>query len=148
VINTKLFTLGIFAVVLVSMASATVELGGQSGKDVLIGIGNGTGLWDWGEAPLGHIINDSKLIAGSWIVPEDRSSMQTPLQASGMGQGGFANAPYVNNIAFELSTLDNKPYKSAEGVFDSTCFRPPMKASSRESIDFSIYLFKGCWGAK
>ena len=114
--------------VLVSLASATVELSGQSGKDVLIGIGNGTGLWDWGEAPLGHIINDSKLIAGSWIVPEDRSSMQTPLQASGMGQVSSANKPYVNDIAFEFSTLDNNPYKSAEGVFDSTAFKPPNQS--------------------
>jgi len=113
---------------MVSLASATVELGGQSGKDVLISIGNGTGLWDWGEAPLGHIINDSKLIAGSWIVPEDRSSMQTPLQASGMGQEGSANAPYVNNIAFEFSTWDNKPFKSAEGVFDSTGYKPPNES--------------------
>ena len=64
--------------------------------------------------------------------------MQTPLQASGMGQGGFANAPYVNNIVFDymnipitfngfggLSTQDNKQFKSASGVFDSTCFKPP-----------------------
>ncbi|MCX6680325.1 MAG: hypothetical protein NTX42_08175 [Methanothrix sp.] len=90
---------------------------------------------------MGHIINDSKLIAGSWIVPEDRSSMQTPLQASGMGRGGFANAPYVNNIAFdymnipitfdgfgELSTRDNKQFMSASGVFDSTGFRPPKES--------------------
>jgi hypothetical protein len=92
---------------------------------------------------LGHIINDSKLIAGSWIVPEDRSSMQTPLQASGMGNGGFANAPYVNDIAFdykeipitfipitfdgfgELSSPENQPFKSASGVFDVTGFKVP-----------------------
>jgi hypothetical protein len=98
--NTKLFTLGIFAIFLVSLTSATVELGGQAGKDVLIGLGSGTGLWNWGEAPLGHIINDSKLIAGAWIIPGDRSSMETPLQASGMGgDGGLANEPHVNDVA-------------------------------------------------
>lgn len=64
--------------------------------------------------------------------------MQTPLQASGMGNGGFANAPYVNDIAFDykeipitfdgftdLSTRDNKPFKSASGVFDLTDFKGP-----------------------
>jgi hypothetical protein len=89
-----------------------------------MGIGNGTGLWDWGEAPLGHIINDSKLIAGSWIVPEDRSSMQTPLQASGMGQGGSANTPYVNDIAFDHKEIPIT-FKTPSGVFDVTGFKVP-----------------------
>jgi hypothetical protein len=136
--NTKLFTLGIIAIFLFSLTSATVELGGQAGKDVLIGIGSGTGLWNWGEAPSGHIISDSKLIAGARIVPGDRSSMETPLQASGMGEGSLANAPYVNDIAFDNTFIPitfggyltlNPPYdnsfKGGGGVFDITCFRGP-----------------------
>gem|GEM_PF-6249427 len=64
--------------------------------------------------------------------------MQTPLQASGMGQEGSANAPYVNNIAFaymnipitfdgfgETKTPDDKPFKTPSGVFDSTGFKVP-----------------------
>ncbi len=123
--NTKLFMLGIFALFLVSLTSATVELGGQAGKDVLIGLGNGTGLWNWGEAPLGHIINDSKLIAGAWINPGDRSSMETPLQASVMGEGGFANASYVNDIAFDYTDPYDKSFKTTRGVFDITGFKGP-----------------------
>jgi len=123
---------------LVSLTSATLELGGQAGKDVMIGLGSGTGLWDWGEAPLGHIINDSKLIAGAWINPEDRSFMETPLQASGMGdKGDFTNAPYVNDIAFDdtyisttfggftMPTTHDNPSKGDRGVFDLTCFKRP-----------------------
>jgi len=129
---------------LVSLTSATLELGGQAGKDVMIGLGSGTGLWDWGEAPLGHIINDSKLIAGAWINPEDRSFMETPLQASGMGdKGDFTNAPYVNDIAFDdtyipttfipttfggyltMPTRYDNPFKGSRGVFDLTCFKRP-----------------------
>ncbi len=138
--NTKLFTLSIFAIFLVSLAFATVELGGQAGKDVLIGIGNGGGLWDWGEVPLGHIIKDNELIAGAWIIPDDRSSMQTPLQAIGMGKGGLANDPHVNEIAFDyqfvpvtfggylelpISYRGDLGLKGAKGIFDLTGFKGP-----------------------
>jgi hypothetical protein len=73
---------------------------------------------------LGHIINDSKLIAGSWSVLEDRSSMQTPVQASGMGNGGFANAPYFNDIAFDYKEIQIT-FKTPSGVFDVTGFKVP-----------------------
>ncbi|MDD4653527.1 MAG: hypothetical protein PHQ34_14995 [Methanothrix sp.] len=138
--NTKLFTLSILAIFLVSLTSATVELGGQAGKDVLTGLGNGGGLWNWGEAPLGHIIKDSKLIAGAWIMPDDRSSMQTPLQANGIGEGGLANDPDVNEISFDdtyipiifggyltlpISYRGDLGQKGAKGIFDIRCFKAP-----------------------
>ncbi len=91
----------ILILALVSLTTATVELGGQAGKDALADIGNETGLWGWGGSPLGHIINDSELIAGALITPMDRSSMETPLQAGDMMSGsGSANASYANDMAF------------------------------------------------
>ncbi|MEI8003023.1 MAG: hypothetical protein WCG94_01680 [Methanothrix sp.] len=91
----------ILILALVSLTTATVELGGQAGKYTLADIGNETGLWGWGGSPLGHIINDSELIAGFLITPMDRSSMETPLQAGGMmNESGSANASYANDRAF------------------------------------------------
>jgi len=100
-----------------------MELGGQAGKDVLIGLGSGTGLWDWGEAPLGHIINDNKLIAGSRIIPEDISFMETPLQASGIFDDTYIPTTFGGYLTMP-TTYDN-PSKGDRGVFDLTCFKRP-----------------------
>ena len=118
-----------------------MELGGQAGKDALADLGNGTGLWGWGAAPLGHIINDSELIAGALIKPMDRSSMETPLQAGGMMSGsGSANASYANDMAFSdmwtpiefggyltMPTSNLGDAKLASGVFDLIDFKVPSQ---------------------
>jgi hypothetical protein len=77
-LKTKLMAIALFVVMFLSLASA-VELGGQAGKDALADLGNTSGLWGWGSAPAGKITENGSLIAGFWILPADRSSMEMPL---------------------------------------------------------------------
>ena len=62
-----------------------------------------------------------ELIAGAWIEPRDRSSMETPLQAAGaakddLGNGtGWADMPYFNDMVM----LDDA-FTSPSGVFDAS----------------------------
>ena len=134
----KLLALSIF--ILTAFAAASVDLSGQAGKDALEGIQNESNLstlWNWGSAPAGHIVNDSQLIAGAWVLPIDRSSMETP---SGIGlQEGLATGSYGQAMratpwiaqyfsGFDyMDYIDKKPFKSATGVFDITNFKAPTQ---------------------
>jgi hypothetical protein len=84
----------------------------------------GTGV----RPPAGHIVNDSQLIAGAWIMPIDRSSMETPSGA--VSQEGLVtgSTPWVAQyfIGFDfMNYIDKKPFKSTTGVFDFTNFKTP-----------------------
>ena len=115
------FALSILVLSLVSLSSAVIELGGQSGKDTLASIETGTGLWNWGSVPFGHVVDDDELIAGAAIDPLDMSTMETPLQALGMDKAGSI-APLLSSGSVCMSSSDQKPFKSAPGVFDCTVF--------------------------
>jgi len=133
---------------MVPLSSAVFDLSGQSGRDTLNSIESGSSLWNWGSAPLGHVVNDSQLISGVRKDPGDISTMETPLQAQGLDSGGEIApimsdfsvgqlpTPAVNNGWIETSfrgfadmqPLDKKAFKSATGVFDCTCFKAPTVA--------------------
>ena len=151
---------------MISLSSATMDLGGQSGKETLAGIGNGSSLWDWGTAPIGHVVEGNNLIAGVRIDSRDMSVMETPLQATGMdhtgsiaplvsdGSGIRPIAPLVSGDSeiepiapsessqeeftiwetcvwggnSEMSNLEEKSFKSKNGVFDAKAFKSPTEA--------------------
>jgi len=104
------------------LSSAVVDLSGQSGQNALNSIESGSGLWNWGSVPLGHVINDSQLISGVRKNPGDISTMETPLQAQGLDSGGEI-APIMSGFA-DMQLLD----KTATGVIDCTCFKAPTVA--------------------
>ncbi|GEM_PF-1722202 len=85
----KFLALCIFVLSLVPLSSAVADLSGQSGADVLSSIESGSGLWNWGSAPLGHVVDDSQLLSGVRKNPGDISIMETPLQAQGSNSGGL-----------------------------------------------------------
>ena len=120
----KLLALCILVLSLISLSSAVVELGGQSGKDVLNSIESGSSLWNWGSAPLGHVVDDSQLVSGVRKNPGDISAMETPLQAQGLNSIGLI-APIVISGFDEMQPIDKKAYKSGTGVFDGTPFKVP-----------------------
>ncbi|MDD4776254.1 MAG: hypothetical protein PHG75_07065 [Syntrophomonas sp.] len=125
----KLFALCILVLSLISLSSAVVELGGQSGKDVLNSIESGSSLWNWGSAPLGHVVDDSQLISGVRKNPMDMSIMETPLQTQGLDSSGLI-APVVFSGFDYMLPLDKGPYKSRTGVFDGTPFISPTAAEN------------------
>ena len=142
----RLLALCILALSMVPLSFAVVDLSGQSGQNALNSIESGSGLWNWGSAPLGHVVNDSQLISGVRKDPGDISTMETPLQAQGLDSGGEiapimsdfsvgqVPTPAVNNgwIVFsgydDMQPLDKKAFKTATGVFDCTCFKEPTVA--------------------
>ena len=65
----RLLALCILVVSLVPLSSAVADLSGQSGKDALNSIESGSSLWNWGSAPLGHVVDDSQLISGVRKIP-------------------------------------------------------------------------------
>lgn len=122
----KIFALSILIISLVSLSSAVVDLSGQSGKDVLNSIQTGSGLWNWGSEPMGHVVDDNELISGVRKDPRDISSMETPLQAQGVDKSGLI-APLLFSGFDDMSPLDQKSYKPSPGVFDSV-FKAPSEA--------------------
>ncbi len=144
----KLLAICILVLSIVPLSSAVADLSGQSGKDALNSIESGSGLWNWGSAPLGHVVDDSQLVSGVRKNPGDISIMETPLQAQGSNSGGLISpimsgfsdgqtpAPAVNNgwieTSFEgfddMQPLDKTVFKSATGVFDCSCFKGPTVA--------------------
>ena len=122
----KLLPLSIF--ILVAFASASIDLSGQAGKIALEGIQNESNqstLWNWGSAPAGHIVNDSQLIAGAWVLPIDRSSMETPSKAVLQGGQATGAAPFIPNV---IELYDMKNPNIASGVSDFTSFEAPSQS--------------------
>ena len=117
----KLFALCILVLSLISLSSAIVELGGQSGKDVLNSIESGSSLWNWGSEPLGHVLVGNELISGVQRDPMDISTIETPLQAQGMDRGSFI-VPIVFSGFDDMS-----PLRSAPGGSTSV-FKAPSEA--------------------
>ena len=135
----KLLPLSIF--ILIAFATASIDLSGQAGKIALEGIQNESNqstLWNWGSAPAGHIVNDSQLIAGAWVLPIDRSSMETPsravlegARATGVKGQTTEDAPWFTEYwsGFDgMNYMDKKSFKSGSGIFDSTRFNPPTQS--------------------
>ena len=122
----KLLALCILVLSMVPLSSAVADLSGQSGRDAFNRIESGSGLWNWGSSPLGHVVDDDKLISGVRKNPGDISAMETPLQAQGLDSGGEI-APIISGFA-DMQPLDKKAFKSATGVFDCTCFKAPTVA--------------------
>ena len=118
----RLLALCILALSIVPLSFAVVDLSGQSGQNALNSIESGSGLWNWGSAPLGHVVDDSQLISGVRKDPGDISTMETPLQAQGLDSGGEI-APIMSGFA-DMQLLD----KTATGVIDCTCFKAPTVA--------------------
>jgi len=83
---------------MVPLSSAVADLTGQSGRDALNSIESGSGLWNWGSAPLGHVVDDSQLLSGVRKDPGDISTMETPLQAQGLDSGGEI-APIMSHFS-------------------------------------------------
>jgi len=119
----RLLALCILALSIVPLSSAVVDLSGQSGQNALNSIESGSSLWDWGSAPLGHVVDDSQLISGVRKNPGDISTMETPLQAQGLDSGGEI-APIMSGYDY-MQLVDKTAFKSATGVFDCTCFKAP-----------------------
>ena len=94
----RLLALCILALSMVPLSSAVADLSGQSGKDALESIESGSGLWNWGSAPLGHVVDDSQLLSGVRKDPGDISTMETPLQAQGLDSGGTI-APIMSDFS-------------------------------------------------
>ena len=84
----RLLAICILILSMVPLSSAVADLSGQSGEDVLSSIESGSGLWNWGSAPLGHVVDDSQLLSGVRKDPGDISTMETPIQAQGLDSGG------------------------------------------------------------
>ena len=122
----RLLALCILALSIVPLSSAVVDLSGQSGQNALNSIESGSGLWNWGSAPLGHVVDDSQLISGVRKNPGDISTMETPLQAQGLDSGGEI-APIMSGYDY-MQLVDKTAFKSATGVFDCTCFKAPTVA--------------------
>jgi len=122
----RLLALCILVLSMVPLSSAVADLSGQSGRDAFNRIESGSGLWNWGSSPLGHVVDDDKLISGVRKNPGDISAMETPLQAQGLDSGGEI-APIISGFA-DMQPLDKKAFKSATGVFDCTCFKAPTVA--------------------
>ena len=122
----RLLALCILALSMVPLSSAVVDLSGQSGQNALNSIESGSGLWNWGSAPLGHVVDDSQLISGVRKNPGDISTMETPLQAQGLDSGGEI-APIMSGYYY-MQLVDKTAFKSATGVFDCTCFKAPTVA--------------------
>ena len=122
----KLLALCILVLSLISLSSAVVELGGQSGKDVLNSLESGSSLWNWGSAPLGHVVDESQLLSGVRKDPGDISTMETPLQAQGSYSSGLI-APIMSGFS-DMQPLDMKAFKSGTGVFDMMPFKAPTHA--------------------
>ena len=122
----RLLALCILALSMVPLSSAVVDLSGQSGQNALNSIESGSGLWNWGSAPLGHVVDDSQLISGVRKNPGDISTMETPLQAQGLDSGSEI-APIISGYD-NIQLLDKTAFKSAPGVIDCTCFKEPTVA--------------------
>jgi len=120
----KVLALYILAISMVHLSSAVVDLSGQSGRDALSSIESGSSLWNWGSAPLGHVVDDSQLISGVHKNPMDISIMETPLQAQGLDSVGLI-APIVISGFDEMQPIDKNAFKSGTGVFDGTPFKVP-----------------------
>jgi hypothetical protein len=97
----KIIAIVVSFFVLLLGASGAMNLSGHAGKEVLENLQtnslanqNSTNLWSWGSAPIGHIVNDSQLIEGAWIVPADIPSMESPsitdYQLTGSGKRNYA----------------------------------------------------------
>ncbi|MBP7071362.1 MAG: hypothetical protein KBA97_09835 [Methanothrix sp.] len=142
----RLFMLCILVLSLTPLSSAVVDLSGQSGKDVLSSIESGSGLWNWGSVPLGHVVNDSQLLPGVRKDPRDISTMETPLQAQGSDSSGLiapimsgfsdgqtptqaANNGWIPIVSGydDMNPMDKKAFKSPTGVFDLS-FKGPTIA--------------------
>ena len=121
----KLFALCIIVLSLVPLSSAVVELGGQSGKDVLVSIQTGSGLWNWGSVPLGHALNGNELISGGQRYPMDISAMETPLQAQVIDSGGWTATVYGG---FDILSTAEKSLEPGSGVIDTSMFVAPTAA--------------------
>jgi len=117
----RLFMLCILVLSLAPLSSAVVDLSGQSGKDVLSSMESGSGLWNWGSAPFGHVLVGNELISGFQRNPKDISTMETPLQAQGMDRGSFI-VPIIFGGFDDMSSL-----KSAPGGSTSV-FKAPSEA--------------------
>jgi len=149
----NVLALCILALSIVPLSSAAVDLSGLSGRDALSSIESGSGLWNWGSAPLGHVVEDSQLLSEVRKNPGDISIMETPLQAQGLDSGGmigpivsgFSDASTgISNIqtphqtspenkGLDLTVFsgygDMQPLdKTATGVFDCICFKAPTVA--------------------
>mgnify|MGYP006901957669 FL=1 len=142
----RLFMLCILVLSLTPLSSSVVDLSGQSGKDVLSSIESGSGLWNWGSVPLGHVVNDSQLLPGVRKDPRDISTMETPLQAQGSDSSGLiapimsgfsdgqtptqaANNGWIPIVSGydDMNPVDKKAFKSPTGVFDLS-FKGPTIA--------------------
>ena len=123
----RLLALCILVVSLVPLSSAVADLSGQFGRDALNSIEPGSSLWNWGSAPLGHVVDDSKLISGVRKNPMDISIMETPLQTQGLDSSGLI-APVVFSGFDEMQPIDKKEFKSGTGVFDMMPFKAPKHA--------------------
>jgi hypothetical protein len=146
----RLLAICILALSMVPLSSAVVDLSGQSGRDALNSIESGSGLWNWGSAPLGHVVDDSQLLSGVCKDPGDISTMETPLQAQGANSenliasavsGGFSDAekpapaenkdwiPIVFSGFDDIQPLDKSMDKRAinldTGIFDISSFKLP-----------------------
>ena len=122
----RLLALCILALSMVPLSFAVVDLSGQSGQNALNSIESGSSLWNWGSAPLGHVVDDSQLLSGVRKDPGDISTMETPLQAQGLDSGGEI-APIMSGYDY-AQLVDKMAFKSATGVFDCTCFKAPTVA--------------------
>lgn len=113
----RLLALCILALSMVPLSSAVVDLSGQSGRDALNSIESGSSLWNWGSAPLGHVVDDSQLISGVRKDPGDISTMETPLQAQGLDSGGEI-APIMSDFS-----IGQIPTSAANNGWIETSFR-------------------------
>lgn len=123
----KLLALCVLVLSLAPLSSAVADLSGQSGKDALNSIESGSGLWNWGSVPLGHVVDDSQLLSGVLKNPGDISAMETPLQAQGLDSGGPI-APVVFSGFADMQPIDKGISKSTTGVVDCSFFKVPTIA--------------------
>lgn len=123
--------------ILSCVAMGATNLSGQDGKKILAGLQPGTleiqnssDLWSWGSAPTGHIINNSSLVEGAWILPVDLSSMESPSMAvpQNLAPGETNN---VKSISPTYQQTDSKGVGSnVKGGFDSTGLKQPGEAGA------------------
>ena len=134
----KIILIAVFVFVLLWDASGAMNLSGHAGKEVLADlqtslptIQNSTNLWSWGSAPAGHIINNSQLIEGAWIVPADLSSMESPSMVdyqSTIALSKMNLAEFVSPVYYQLG--DKGFGSNVNGIFDSIGWKQPGECAT------------------
>lgn len=125
----------VISIVIISLLTAgivaAIDLRGSSGLAVLESLTNKSNqtqnadqsdLWNWGSAPIGHILQNGSMIKKSNATnASDQSVMETPSQAMAIENGAISNTPYVSD---QWSYYDTKVFgKITDYTFDGTSFK-------------------------